>query len=1344
MKHIPFTAVLFALISLSATAGAELRFHRYYSDGMVLQREKPVPVKGWAEAGAEITVSFADQKKKATTDKHGQWVVTLDPMEANAEPRKLTALSSLATRPVSLQNVVVGDVLLFARQSSIDVSLGQNQEGKKAAAGYSGNPLLRAIVIRTIPAKDPRDDLSDKATAGWTEVEKGSALSMSAASFYLGEDLVKRRDVPLGIVDLHMGPHFAAGWLSDEGLDEAMVRFPDQADLGWFREHLPPQAEEWASGETARKRDEYYEKNKNRLGRKPSLGLAPLEQPYYPAAGYNAVIHPLRGLPVKGILLQLGNDYPLITYAKLRAEGKITDRAELDRAWPQAYRIIKNANRMTPATLPLVPGDWRRAFGNDALPMGIILPPGSDFFDYAIHNREIRELLRRTRAQAEKLWLIMPGTEHVPLSGQPADDKLLAERCRHWVLGALFEGEGVPGSGPVLAGIETGLGEATVLFEEGTAQGLKATGEGLEQFEVAGPDKEFVPCSARIEGDTIKLKSDDVHYIQFVRYNWKNKPDQGLVNAAGLPAVPFTSVPEWEYMWWPPAPPTELPMEYQTPASQWPRRDVSIINGALQDGNSGDSEPNPALLGPTGIVSDPFGPNLYVHRTEPGSPAHGKVLPGDIIFGVNGEEFGDDKYRQFANAITFSESPEAGGKMVLGTRRGGKNIQVELQLEVLGVYSSTTPFYCPKSAKIVKRAEEWIARRYRPESGLAGEPTGAFNTDLLFLMASGNPKYQGLVRRAIYKTLSQPLKEPDPNQRAIPWHLGYGAILLGEYYHLTGDPNVLPHLENNVGWAAITQLKPAAEPGPWENAYTEEQVGGWRSRYSPGRPMATGGYGLMPHAGMSCVMGMLLAKEAGLEIDEVALERGLVHYHKQRAEYGDVIYWYHPLRRDGPKQIRPEAEANGKLWSMNGKLGTAAALFNMAGYPTATEICSRYCVYGFNNTRHGHGGMFFNNFWTPVGAHISGEAGFKHFMKGQTWWRELYRRHDGSFNQVGRGGVGVGYALHYVAPKKRLRMLGAPKSAFGANPPEYLKPALEAHRNRDYAQAERLVRKELNERAIPAEELPVVEHLLGAIRAVKKSVDHDLGLVEEMLKRKEHYYASLELQQLKGVVAADDPRLQAIVSALESPQAADMIASSQRDVQARHKELQQQKKQDPKPAKAEPKGEWVCLMTEVGADKRSPLGKVPEAEATRWRMKVLERPEHAPEGWNKAKFDSADWDETTLPISWRVSHTALFRGTFNIEDKKALAALRFRGHFFRQQNVEIHINGELVAKVNNIAGADVTHELTDAALAAARNGKNTLALVTRHAKRWGKVKGDYSGAAGFGFRLDALQTEDKG
>ena len=90
--------------------------------------------------------------------------------------------------------------------------------------------------------------------------------------------------------------------------------------------------------------------------------------------------------------------------------------------------------------------------------------------------------------------------------------------------------------------------------------------DALDFFETAGPDRVFTSAKARIDGSSIKLVSEGP--VTFVRYNWSNKPDQGLVNGAGLPALPFSTDADWAFGWLPPPELPNLPAEYTTTANK--------------------------------------------------------------------------------------------------------------------------------------------------------------------------------------------------------------------------------------------------------------------------------------------------------------------------------------------------------------------------------------------------------------------------------------------------------------------------------------------------------------------------------------------------------------------------------------------------------------------------------------------------------------------------------------------------------------------------------------------------------------------------------------------------------
>jgi hypothetical protein len=73
-----------------AAAAVKPLLHPLFSDHAVLQRDRAVPIWGWAAPGTALTIRFADQTKQAKAAADGKWSCTLDPLEASFEGRVLT------------------------------------------------------------------------------------------------------------------------------------------------------------------------------------------------------------------------------------------------------------------------------------------------------------------------------------------------------------------------------------------------------------------------------------------------------------------------------------------------------------------------------------------------------------------------------------------------------------------------------------------------------------------------------------------------------------------------------------------------------------------------------------------------------------------------------------------------------------------------------------------------------------------------------------------------------------------------------------------------------------------------------------------------------------------------------------------------------------------------------------------------------------------------------------------------------------------------------------------------------------------------------------------------------
>jgi hypothetical protein len=126
-------------------------------------------------------------------------------------------------------------------------------------------------------------------------------------------------------------------------------------------------------------------------------------------------------------------------------------------------------------------------------------------------------------------------------------------------------------------------------------------------------------------------------------------------------------------------------------------------------------------LGPTGLRGWIWGWKLettdsrqvLVTKVDAGSPADGVFQVGDVILGVGGKPFADDARKSFGRAITEAEKRESKGVLKLIRWRKGTRANVQIKLAVLGSYSDTSPFGCPKSRKILNAACRRIARRLK-------------------------------------------------------------------------------------------------------------------------------------------------------------------------------------------------------------------------------------------------------------------------------------------------------------------------------------------------------------------------------------------------------------------------------------------------------------------------------------------------------------------------------------------------------------------------------------------------------------------------------------------------------
>ena len=391
---------------------------------------------------------------------------------------------------------------------------------------------------------------------------------------------------------------------------------------------------------------------------------------------------------------------------------------------------------------------------------------------------------------------------------------------------------------------------------------------------------------------------------------------------------------------------------------------------------------------------------IYITKVAKGSPADGVLTVGDVILGVGGKPFAYDPRTEFGKALTVAESDAGGGHFALTRWRAGKSEKVVVKLPVLGTYSATTPFDCPKSARILHDGCKALAKRMQEADYPRRLSPITRSLNALALLASGDDEYLPLVKRE-----AKWASEYSADSMAT-WYYGYVIMLLAEYKMATGDDSVMPGMRRLA----------------LEAAKGQSIVGSWGHKFA-GPDGRLGGYGMMNAPGVPLTTALVMARAAGVKDPQVseAIERSakLLRFYigKGAIPYGDHNPW-----------IQTHED--------NGKCGMASVLFNLMGEEEGAEYFSRMSVASYGAERDsGHTGNFWNILWSMPAVAQSGPHATGAWMhEFGTWYFDFARSWDGSFPHQGppqpgpdstRGWDATGsYLLAYAMPLKKIYLTG--------------------------------------------------------------------------------------------------------------------------------------------------------------------------------------------------------------------------------------------------------------------------------------------------------------------------------
>ena len=435
--------------------------------------------------------------------------------------------------------------------------------------------------------------------------------------------------------------------------------------------------------------------------------------------------------------------------------------------------------------------------------------------------------------------------------------------------------------------------------------------------------------------------------------------------------------------------------------------------------------------------------------TVASAPASAVLAVDDVILGAMAgstgtvPDFTSDSRKAIGAAISDAEKTGA-GTLRVKRWRAGTTTDVNIAMTVMGNYTATAPYNCPKSTQVLAAARTKLVAELLADPNFLSTNgdtyTGAIKA--LALMAGvvpGDANYATVQTRL--QSFAQALTPENLTLNGCnTWNWAYVNIFLSEYYLRSveaGSPDV--GVLAGINKYTVAMAKGQSRYGTFGHGGSGLKADG--SLHGTIPP-----YGPVNCAGLVANLSIVFGKKALLvgsqaldpEIDP-AIERGS-NFFKYYVNKGTIPYGEHEPAVDGH--------------SFNGKEGIAAMFFALQGNrPVETEYFSRMSVAGFIGRQEGHGGTGFNYLWEGMGANVGGPAAAAKYLEKTRWHYDLERRTDGSFvydgaqRTVGGGSTGDGtylgysewqgmnptanYVLTYSMPLKRLYITG--KNANPAN-----------------------------------------------------------------------------------------------------------------------------------------------------------------------------------------------------------------------------------------------------------------------------------------------------------------------
>ncbi|TWT51123.1 hypothetical protein Pla22_39000 [Rubripirellula amarantea] len=484
-----------------STCQAEVRMPSVFGDHMVLQQQKPIHVWGWADANETVKVSLGQNSVTAEPDANGRWEAELPAMKASHDAATLVIEGD---NRIEFQDVLVGEVWLCSGQSNMEWTVSSSDDAANEIASAK-HPLIRHIKVPHVQSMVPLDDFE----GSWQVCSPTTVGSFTAAGYFMARELLNELDVPVGLINSSWGGTRIEPWTPVAGFEsEKSLHGILNSVLG--RTAGTPQYES-----TLKKHvdatEAWLREAKSRTSNVPvktspefPKSLKPFEQHQDPTMLFNAMIHPILGIAMRGAI------------------------------WYQGESNLSDGAIYTDKMKALI-GGWRQLWGQGDFPFYFV-----QIAPYRYGDLDPSRLPEFWEAQQEATAIANTGMVVVNDIAMlddihPTNKQDVGKRLALLALKNDY-GKGVIAENPTMESMEIQGNTIRIRFAN-TGLGLKTRdGKPATHFEMIGSSSGgFQPANVTIQGDSVLLNSEKVQNPTAFRYSWHKLAEPNLTGSTGLP-----------------------------------------------------------------------------------------------------------------------------------------------------------------------------------------------------------------------------------------------------------------------------------------------------------------------------------------------------------------------------------------------------------------------------------------------------------------------------------------------------------------------------------------------------------------------------------------------------------------------------------------------------------------------------------------------------------------------------------------------------------------------------------------------------------------------------------------